>query len=527
MTNRQRVRRVMASMLAALTLSLGLAQTATGAAPGDNEGRATETVKLSPAKVVNPSGKAESKHPRQDVGPRPTLTAEQLAASQKMRPQQRPTVGSQKSLAPPASQGSFEGLAQPPSTLRPPDTHGAVGLNHFVEVVNGRGVGVYTKAGTLVKNVTFASFFGYTAQTIFDPRVVYDKKWNRWIIVAEAFPESSTVQRVFFAVSTTSDPTGSFFIYSMDPPENPGDFFDYPQLGMDQDALIFTANIFNLADVYVRSRVFGIAKADFYNGFGATFPYFNVGTPGTVAPPIVEDNRANAYLVAASPAANNVVRLFRATGMGRSNASVVLQSSIPVPAFSVPPDARQPGSTNRLDTLDARFQNNSTQIGNQLLNIHTINTSGFPTPKWYQFNTSTNAVTTSGFVLETGDSDDFNPSVVGSRIGGTATNPIGRMFFTWSATDAVGTGLHQARVKGSGRLATDPVTVFGGSTFANAAVPYNPSADTVERWGDYSAVTIDPVSYIGCPTGNRAFLVNERHINSTQWGSRIGRLGFC
>jgi hypothetical protein len=535
LTTRRSVRRVLPLVLAALTLSFGVPETASSAQAGDSPKAAvaaTDHVRLPAAQAVTPRGHAVSKDTRKPMGPLSTESKEQLAAADRLDHQKRPEVPSPGSerLAPPVGQLGFEGNNQGTTGVRPPDTHGAAGLSHYVEVTNGAGIGVYNKSGgAKVLGVSFASFFGYTTTTIFDPRVVYDKKWNRFVIVAEAFPEpgNPSVQNVFIAVSQTSNPTGGFFRYRFDVPEGT-DFFDYPQLGLDQDSVIITGNIFNASGTsYLRSRAFGLAKADIYNGRGTGFPYFNLGTPGTVAPPIVEDNNANAFLAAASVSAPSVVRLFRASGLGRSNASIAAPVNVAVPTFAAPPDARQPGSTDRLDTLNARFQNASTQIGNQLLNIHTIATGSFPTPKWYQINTSTNAVTTSGFVFEAGDSDDFNPAVVGSSVGGTSTNPIGRMFFTWSATDAVGSNLHQASVKGSGRLAADSTTTTGGSTFAQASVAYNPSTSSVERWGDYSAVTIDPVAVSGCPVGQRAWLVNERQSSSTLWGSRIGRLGFC
>jgi hypothetical protein len=48
-----------------------------------------------------------------------------------------------------------------------------------------------------LKSVTLATFFSYTVETLFDPRVVYDQTWQRWIVTADAFPESTTVQRLF------------------------------------------------------------------------------------------------------------------------------------------------------------------------------------------------------------------------------------------------------------------------------------------------------------------------------------------
>ena len=101
--------------------------------------------------------------------------------------------------------------------LFPPDTHGAIGVDHFVEVTNSH-FDVFSKASphALLKSVTLATFFNYTAETLFDPRVVYDQTWQRWIVTADAFPESTTVQRLFIGISKTSDPTGPFFIYNVD-----------------------------------------------------------------------------------------------------------------------------------------------------------------------------------------------------------------------------------------------------------------------------------------------------------------------
>ena len=49
---------------------------------------------------------------------------------------------------------------------------------------------------------------------------------------------------------------------------------------------------------------------------------------------------------------------------------------------------------------------------------------------------------------------------------------------------------------------------------------YNPSSDTTERWGDYSAITIDPSST------SKAWLVNEKINSTTVWGSQIMQVGF-
>src|SRR5947199_8396054 len=187
--------------------------------------------------------------------------------------------------------------------LRPPDTHGAVGATHFVQVTNSH-IDMWTRQNTavlpLAKSVTLATFFNYTAQILFHPRVVYDSTWNRWIVTAEAFPESATVQRFFIAVSTTADPTGSFFMYNLNVNFfGNNNFWDFPQLGMDQDAVLITANIFN-GNNFLGADFFAVAKARLYNGLGFSVPVFT-GLVGTLAPPTVRDQNASTFLIAAPP----------------------------------------------------------------------------------------------------------------------------------------------------------------------------------------------------------------------------------
>jgi hypothetical protein len=370
------------------------------------------------------------------------------------------------------------------------------------------------------------SFCNYTPQTIFDPRVAYDKIWNRWVVTAEAFPESASTQIVCLAISTTSDATGSFFLYKFNAPRGTAsNFYDYPMLGMDQDAVLISANIFDSADNYLFSEVTGAAKAKLYNGLATTLRTRSAGASNTLAVPIVETDDS-AALILSRAGSGSTIALRRATNMQNAAAALSAATNITVPAFTASSSAAQPNSTQGLDVLN-RFQDHSTQISNHVLNITTVGGS-IPTPRWMQFNGNNNTLAASGNVFESGSSHDFNPAVAGSSIGGTAANPIGRMFFTWTATRPTSTGGHFARVKASGRLATDATTITGGSTLGTSTIAYNPSADTVERWGDYSSVTIDPTAVTGCPVGNRSYIVNEWNSSSaTLWSSRFGRLGFC
>lgn len=390
---------------------------------------------------------------------------------------------------------------------RPPDTHGAVGVTHFVQVTNSH-IDMWRRQNTpglpLAKSVTLATFFGYTTRLLFDPRVVYDPTWNRWIVTADAFPESGTVQRFFIAVSTTADPTGSFFIYNLNVTFFTNDLFDFPQLGIDQDAVLFTANIFNGAS-YHGADFFSVAKARLYNGLGFSVPVFT-GLVGTLAPPIVRDQNSSTFLIAAPPSGTTFSKY---TASNTSKATTLTGPvSITVPSYSVPPSAAQPGTTKLLDTSDSRFVNASTQSGNDLWQTHAIALAGFAAPKFYRLNTSTDTVTQSGFYFASGTSDDFNASI--------AANDAGNCFVTWTSTDAIGG--NNAQVRLSGKLSGDAGIGAGPNAFTSPTF-YHPSADNPERWGDYSAVTTDPLN------SANAWLVNEIE-GGTIWGSEITQFGF-
>ena len=337
------------------------------------------------------------------------------------------------------------------------------------------------------------------------------------MIYAEAFSESATVQRIFFAVSTTSSATGSFCVYNVDVNIfNNDDFWDYGQVGFDQDAVIFTANIFGNLGLK-GARLFAVAKARLYNCLGFSVPVFS-NLFSTLAPPIVLDQNVNTYLVAAPPN-SNTIRKYTLRNASQPNGTTLALSNILVPAYSVPPDALQPApcttaNSNKLDTSDGRFVNASTQIGDRLFQVHTINFVGFPTPKFYEFNTTTNTVVQQGFFFAAGDSDDFNASI--------AANASRDVYVTWSATRR-STGTN-AQVRFSGRRFFDPANVIaaGSSLFTSLTCitgNFDPRFRT-QRCGDYSATTVDPSSSL------RVWIVNEKINSVGAWGSRIGQIGY-
>lgn len=437
-------------------------------------------------------------------------------------------------LAPPTLKGiNYNGVTQGVSGgAYPPDTHGAVGASNYVEIVN-QIIAIYNKASptpTLLTTYTLNAFFGYTPTALFDPRVVYDLTWKRWVISAEAFPESSGTQCHFLAASLTSNPAGSWYKYTICGVDFGGGFWDFPRLGMDQDAVIVIANWFapgGGAD----SRMFAVAKAVLYNGLGFSVPVFALAF--SAAPPIVLDGNKYAYFAAADVYDNSAnVYLYRGEDLSNGwGATLVFQGFVPVGSYSVPPNAPQPATTQVIDTSDARFVNASTQVGDSLWNVNTIYLAGYAAPKFYEINTGTTALKQSAFFFEGSTSWDWNASIAANAFGSGAGGTIGDAFVTWSSTD-VGSSPHQPRVRFGGRTAGDALGSMGapGTSLFTSPVPLTANFDSnfgAQRWGDYSAVTLDPAAYGTCAATRRAWIVNEKVESGGTWGSRIGRIGPC
>lgn len=408
---------------------------------------------------------------------------------------------------------SFEGASNVDG-LVPPDTHGAVSKSQFVEITNSH-LDIFLKSNPASHtSKSLAAFFGYFAQTIFDPRVLYDSTWNRWIVTAEAFPESSTLQRQFIAISKTASATGSFFIYNFNVTFTAGDFWDFPQVGMDQDAVIMTANVFSSSNAYKGADCFAVAKARLYNGLGFSVPVFT-GLVGTLAPPVVLDQNPTTFLIAAQPS-GSTLQLYSMGNTSRpAGTTLTGPVNVPVPSYSVPPAAPQPGETDPaffLDTSDSRFENYSTQLGNVLWQVHTVNFSGFASPKYYEINTATNSVIQSSFFFASGTSSDFNASLV--------ANSTNDMYVTWSSTDSSAGINAQVRFSDCNHTSASCTPGAGLALFTSSnplTADFDPNFGE-QRWGDYSAVTVDPSN------SKNAWLVNEKVNPGGDWGSRIGKI---
>jgi len=88
---------------------------------------------------------------------------------------------------------SFAGVQYTNSRASNPDAMGAIGPNHFVEILNATaghfGIAIFDKCtGEVVQSVANTEFFAVQHQgtnvaleTLADPRILYDPQAQRWV----------------------------------------------------------------------------------------------------------------------------------------------------------------------------------------------------------------------------------------------------------------------------------------------------------------------------------------------------------
>jgi hypothetical protein len=129
-----------------------------------------------------------------------------------------------------ATQPSFPGIGE--NGYIPPDPNIAVGPNHIVQVVNSE-IAIFGKSGNLYSGYpkTLGSLWtnlgGPCTNNSGDPTVQYDKLADRFMVTQLGSLSSPYSECI--AVSTTSDPSGSYYLYSYDFGSN---LNDYPKFGV-------------------------------------------------------------------------------------------------------------------------------------------------------------------------------------------------------------------------------------------------------------------------------------------------------
>ena len=149
-----------------------------------------------------------------------------------------------------SQQVSFEGQ----SSNYVPDENGTAGPNHYMQTVN-MTYAIYDKSGVLKAGPTNVNqIFGNKPganRNDGDAIVLYDEQADRYLVAEFSIPTDGTPNYILVAVSSTNDPTGTWYPYSFEVDKMP----DYPKFGVWRDGYYVGVNNTNgLNDIFVLER---------------------------------------------------------------------------------------------------------------------------------------------------------------------------------------------------------------------------------------------------------------------------------
>jgi Cohesin domain len=382
---------------------------------------------------------------------------------------------------------------------RPPDCAMAAGQNHVIAAVNSIFV-IYNKTGSIAFQSSLTSWFSNVCVSQcspFDPRVAYDSQANRWLLLAVNGGSSTpNLSNYLLSVSQTSDPTGLWWNYSLNgvltyPGTGENTWSDFPQLGFDGisgasgGAVYITSNQFTFGAASFRTAMLNILpKSSLYSGGALNYwrAWDRLNSDGSqsfgLSPTLTYGNPGGVFLINSKNTGNfvslwKVVPTFPPTAVNWA-----LQSTNNIGAYTIPPDATQPGGCALMATNDSRIPTNAVWRNNR---IYAALTEGFnwgsgtvAAIRYIQINTSSNA-TEQNVTFGADGLHYFFPAV--------ATDSSDNVVLTFARSNPAEFG----NIRFTGRLAAEPVGFQ-----ASALLKGGNLCITGDRWGDYFAAAVDP-----------------------------------
>jgi hypothetical protein len=507
----------------------------------------------------------------------------------------------------PSVGASFEGMniSSACGNCLPPDPNGAVGPNHFVQMVNSN-IAVYNKSGAqLMSPRPINGLWSVTPNSECathnngDPIVLYDQLSDRWLVSQFVVQAASENYAECIAVSQTADPTGAYYLYEFD--ESAAVFFDYPHIGVWPDGYYMSTNQFpNSTTGTAAAGAWVFERPKMITGQPARYVFFdetplatncNAGnctyTPfgqlpttldGKIPPPdgtpnyFVETDDTNTPETPPAVGLHDEMHIwkFHVDWNNPANSSFGVGSSAPaaVPGFAgqfagmagqpdyilpiadylasgcqiengpndcAPEKVAPPQPPQYLDVLGDRlmhrftyrnFGDHESFVVNQTVDTPSDpNTTGRNGVRWYELRNLSNSPVVYQQSTFAPLQDPTNP--LWRWMGSAAMDHSGNIAIGYSASGPnYFPSLHYA-----GRLAGDPLndlTQGEAVLFAGLGIEANVGLYPFRnRWGDYSALTVDPTDDCTFWYTNEYLAPNlPTDILPVDWHTRIGSFRF-
>jgi hypothetical protein len=410
----------------------------------------------------------------------------------------------------------FEGTSQFDNffldgAFRPPDTMGAIGTTQFVETTNG-SITIYDRNnGAVLTREGANAFWTRNGQngSSGDQRVLFDLHTNRWLMTGFC----ANVNQVCVAVSDTSDALGTWRTTAI--PALASGTADYPTLAMDDKGVYIATN--NFTPSFSGTSLFTIPKADLFDGAPSlenmtvfTAPVAGADRGFSIQGAVNWQGNPDAKTPILTVSRDQFdIFLYSLSGVDGPGATQSAVTDMNVTGYTFNGDGRQPDGTRLVDTLDDRFSASVYEVNGKIYAVHTVTPTGVATAsartelRWYVIDASSGALLQTGTIG--GDGYDYYQ-------GSIAVNEHGHAVISYNRSglqvdDLNLDGLPDGRIS----FLAQPYTLDGtgllsplGSEFllrVSDVSDYRCGARTLidsacrQRWGDYAAVTIDPLDH--------------------------------
>jgi hypothetical protein len=410
----------------------------------------------------------------------------------------------------------------------PPDTNGVVGATQYVQYVN-ESVAVFDKISGAVQlgpvkgHTIWAGFKSDCAKhDDGDPIAQYDKAAKRWILSQFFVSGKKFLECV--AVSQTSDATGAYNRYAFS--YGTTDFNDYPKIGVWPDGYYVTYNIFH-GQSFAGGKVCAFDRTAMLAGNDATQQCVQLSSQfggllpsdldGSRQPPAGSPNFIVTY-------DTNKLDLFKfhVDWANPANTDLEGPTIISVPSFTPACGGfgacmKQKGTTQTLDSLADRpmyrlayrnFGDHESLVVNQ--SVEGASGSASSGVRWYEVRDPNGTPT----LFQSGT---YEPTSKAFRwMGSAAQDKFGNMAVAYSYSSAN----DFPAIRFAGRLAGDAA----GKLEAEQSILEGTGSqiNTANRWGDYSALTVDPED-------DCTFYFTSEYLKTTgsfNWSTRIASFKF-
>jgi len=414
--------------------------------------------------------------------------------------------------------------------IAPPDTDGDVGPNHYFQMCNTI-FEIFDKSGNTLfgpadNSTIWNGFIGdWTGTNDGDPIVLYDEQADRWMVSQFAVDTDITggTYWILVAISTSSNPTGSYYRYAFEYTNFP----DYPKFGIWRDGYYLmvqhgngtaTASVLNrsqmLAGNSTAQRVtFAIPNLP-GSGFSSVLPADNDGQWAPTGTP-------NYFVYFSDDAWGDdpVDRLkvweFDVNWTWTFLSTLTLTQNLNTTAFSsafgthnqgiIP----QPGTTRKLAVMEKALMNRlqyrnfgsyQSMVCCHTVDVNDANRAGI---RWYELRRTTG----DWYIYQQGT---YAPGSTDNYwMASIAQNASGDIALGYS----VSSSSTYPSIRYTGRKLGDALgqMTMGEGVIMNGA----DSQEGTSRWGDYTMLSVDPSD------DETFWYTNEYNDDYTTWGNWI------